>query len=156
MSFGEVRRLVGAEGASIVALVQRTLPDTWSDLAILAEAHREDARVWGLYTGGALVGFALVRVVLEEAELLLFGVEAARRREGLGRGLFEAVVDALAAEECSVIHLEVRAANLAAQRFYQALGFEEVGRRRAYYHSPSDDAVLMRRALGGPTSQRGW
>jgi ribosomal-protein-alanine N-acetyltransferase len=144
----EVRRLHGAEGEEIVLLVQRTLPDTWSDVAIIAEAHREDTRVLGLFADGGLVGFALVRVVMEEAELLLFGVDRSRRRQGLGRRLFDAVAGALQAEGRSVIHLEVRAANAVAQRFYTAVGFLEVGRRPRYYHSPPDDAVLMRRPLG--------
>jgi ribosomal-protein-alanine N-acetyltransferase len=39
--------------------------------------------------------------------------------------------------------LEVRAENTAAQKLYQACGFEVIGRRRRYYKAPVEDALLM-------------
>jgi ribosomal protein S18 acetylase RimI-like enzyme len=39
--------------------------------------------------------------------------------------------------------LEVRAQNAAAQKLYQACGFEVIGRRRRYYKAPVEDALLM-------------
>ncbi len=46
-------------------------------------------------------------------------------------------------------YLEVRPSNAAALRLYQRMGFEEIGRRRAYYPAGSarEDAIVMRRVL---------
>jgi ribosomal protein S18 acetylase RimI-like enzyme len=41
-----------------------------------------------------------------------------------------------------VVHLEVRASNEAARRFYGELGFDEVGARPRYYPD-GEDAVLL-------------
>jgi ribosomal-protein-alanine N-acetyltransferase len=41
------------------------------------------------------------------------------------------------------LHLEVRASNLAAIRFYQAQNFKQTGARPRYYADPEEDAVLM-------------
>jgi ribosomal-protein-alanine acetyltransferase len=142
-----VERLVGAAGIALVPLVERVLPGAWAEAEIQAEAHREDARVLALYQNDELLGFALFRVVLDEAELLLFGVDPARRREGLGRALFEGALEVLRGEQRSVVHLEVRAANASARSFYRALGFLELGLRRQYYRDPPDDAVRMSLAV---------
>ncbi len=42
------------------------------------------------------------------------------------------------------MELEVRACSDGARRLYERMGFIEVGRRRGYYETPTDDAVLMR------------
>ena len=114
-------RLYGDEGGRIAGLVAEVLPGTWSEVAILAEPHRADARVFLGQVGARDAAFALLRVVLDEAEL---------RAEG-----------------CSAVHLEVRSSNLAARRFYEAVGFAEIGARRGYYEAPPDDAIVMKRQL---------
>ena len=44
--------------------------------------------------------------------------------------------------------LEVRAGNEVAQQLYRRCGFEVIGRRRRYYKSPVEDALLMSVSLG--------
>ena len=82
--------------------------------------------------GTDIVGFALGRAVLREAELLLLAVRRDFQRKGVGLSLlrrFAAVANARGAER---LHLEVRDGNHAL-RLYTAAGFAEVGRRRNYY-----------------------
>ena len=82
--------------------------------------------------GAEIVGFALGRAVLREAELLLLAVRRDSQRKGVGLLLlrrFAAVANARGAER---LHLEVRDGNHAL-RLYTAAGFAEVGRRRNYY-----------------------
>jgi len=52
-------------------------------------------------------------------------------------------------EGAAAISLEVRAASPWALRLYGGLGFVATGRRRGYYHNPTDDAVIMRCAFAG-------
>lgn len=78
------------------------------------------------------VGFALNRIIFEEAELLLLGVRPAYRRRGIGRALLDrcsAKAQALGARR---LHLEVREGNHA-RLLYDAAGFAQVGNRRGYY-----------------------
>lgn len=140
-------RLYGDEGGRIAGLVAEVLPGTWSEVAILAEPHRADARVFLGQVGTRDAAFALLRVVLDEAELLLFGVAGDQRRTGLGRRFWVEIEAELRAEGCSAVHLEVRSSNLAARRFYEAVGFAEIGARRGYYEAPPDDAIVMKRQL---------
>ncbi|HYW15707.1 MAG TPA: ribosomal protein S18-alanine N-acetyltransferase [Allosphingosinicella sp.] len=80
-----------------------------------------------------VVGFALGRIVRDEAELLLLAVHRTSQGKGVGRMLldrFDAVAASKGAEQ---LHLEVREGNHAV-RLYSRNGYREVGRRRNYYN----------------------
>ncbi len=71
------------------------------------------------------------------------------RREGLGRRLLEAGLEALRGRGVYQVHLEVRQGNKAAQLLYRHQGFQPVGRRAGYYRNPVEDAIVLRLALPG-------
>ncbi|MDY8107851.1 GNAT family N-acetyltransferase [Fulvimarina sp. 2208YS6-2-32] len=79
------------------------------------------------------LGFVLARLVEGEAEILTIAVSTEARGRGVGRLLMDTVLAHLYAERADVIHLEVDEVNTAARALYRRLGFEEVGRRPAYY-----------------------
>jgi len=80
----------------------------------------------------AVVGFALVRAIMDEAELLLIAVAPAQRRRGVGTSLIRAAIAECSTGNIAKLHLEVRAGNDAVG-LYRAHGFTKVGERRAYY-----------------------
>lgn len=98
---------------------------------------------------GALCGFAVVMPLPDEAELLNLGVAPARQRAGIGRRLLQAVLDEVAAQGRTRVHLEVRAGNMPALGLYQAMDFQRVGLRKGYYPAATghEDAVLMAREV---------
>jgi ribosomal-protein-alanine N-acetyltransferase len=99
--------------------------------------------------GGAPGGFALSRVIADEAELLLLAVKPDCRRRGLGRALLRSAIAESQARGAARIHLEVRAGNDAVM-LYRAAGFEKVGQRRDYYRGPNGklfDAITYRRPI---------
>lgn len=104
----------------------------------------------GTFAVGDDAGFALGRVVLDEAELLTLAVDPARWRQGIGRSRlagFEQQAHALGA---ALAHLEVACHNLPAIALYTAAGWTEAGRRRGYYRTPdggTEDALLFRKIL---------
>ncbi|MDB5695818.1 MAG: ribosomal-protein-alanine acetyltransferase [Sphingomonas bacterium] len=77
-------------------------------------------------------GFALVRTVLDEVELLLLATVPAHRRRGVAATLLRALAGEARADGATRMHLEVRAGNDAAQ-LYLAQGFAKLGERRGYY-----------------------
>jgi ribosomal-protein-alanine N-acetyltransferase len=81
---------------------------------------------------GAVVGFALSRIVVDEAELLLLAVRRAAQRHGIGRRLLADFVALARARGAVRLHLEVRDGNRAIG-LYRAAGFALAGRRRNYY-----------------------
>jgi len=83
--------------------------------------------------GDEPVGFALNRILFDEAELLLLGVRPAFRRQGAGRALLDRSIAMAGALGANRLHLEVREGN-DARLLYDAAGFTQVGRRLGYYH----------------------
>ncbi len=81
---------------------------------------------------GAVAGFALARVILDEAELLLLATAPQHRRKGVGSALLRSVLAETRSRGGVRVHLEVRAGN-AAIALYRASGFAQVGERRNYY-----------------------
>ena len=92
-----------------------------------------------------LTGFALGRVVLDEAELLTLAVNPDLWRQGIGGAClaaFEAEAQQLGAKRA---YLEVAATNDPARNLYLGQGWTETGVRHGYYRHNSGpvDAILM-------------
>ncbi|WP_076069062.1 GNAT family N-acetyltransferase [Sphingomonas montana] len=94
-------------------------------------------------------GFALSRVVIDEAELLLLAVRPADRRAGIGLALLEHVAHAARTRGARRLFLEVRSGN-PARGLYDAAGFRAVGTRQGYYRGrdgTAHDAHTLERRL---------
>ncbi len=90
-----------------------------------------------------LRGFAIARCGLDEWEIENVVVAPEHRRRGIARDLVQKILrDAHDSGVPSVL-LEVRQSNTAARQLYEGLGFAGVGRRRAYYREPAEDALLL-------------
>ena len=88
-----------------------------------------------------VAGFLLARVLPDGAEILNFAVAPAVRRRGLGAAL----LDRFLRENPVETWAEVRESNRAALELYRSRKLDSIGRRRGYYHSPVEDALLLRR-----------
>src|SRR5271170_7609274 len=82
-----------------------------------------------------------------ELEILNCAVESNSRRCGIGAALLAAALQWAQTFQATQAILEVRAANLAALRFYARHKFEVVGRRPRYYTAPVEDALLLTATL---------
>lgn len=94
-----------------------SLPGVWFEIAWLNDEP---------------AGFALARVVADEAELLLIAILPAMRRRGVATALMRSIAANARERGATRLHLEVRANNEAV-RLYQAQGFTKIGERRDYY-----------------------
>lgn len=95
---------------------------------------------------GQTCGFALVRSVLEEAELLLIATHPSHRRAGIGSSLCREIFKWCGPNGTKTVFLEVREGNPALE-LYSNLGFKPVGRRENYYKGAGDsryDALTLR------------
>ena len=112
-----------------------SLPDVWLTFA------EEDGRA---------VGFALSRLLMDEAELLLLAVEPEARGHGVGRALIERSAAIAVEKGAHRLLLEVRDGNHALN-LYRDAGFEEIGRRPDYYRGldgTTRDALTLARPIG--------
>ena len=97
--------------------------------------------------GGPLAGYLVAWYVMDEGELANLAVVPSARRKGIGSSLLDAMFADADARGIRQIYLEVRESNDAARQLYAARGFEAIGRRKGYYRSPEEDALILRCTL---------
>jgi ribosomal-protein-alanine N-acetyltransferase len=101
-----------------------------------------------------ITGFAGFWLVEDEAHIGTLALHPAWRGRGLGEQLLAALLRRAADLGARLVTLEVRAGNHVAQRLYRKYGFEEVGRRKAYYRDNHEDALLMTAQMDDACRQR--
>lgn len=94
---------------------------------------------------GDLVGFSVLMSIVDEAHLLVIGIDRRHQRHGHGARLLQEVLATARAGGAAKLLLEVRAANAQAIAFYQGLGFAQIGVRRGYYPAVAgrEDALVF-------------
>ena len=98
-----------------------------------------------------IAGFALIRVVEDESELLTIAVDPKWRGRRVGQALLRAVFDDLRLTPARRMFLEVSEDNAAAIKLYAREGFATISSRKGYYPKADGSqatALVMARDLG--------
>jgi len=113
--------------------------EAWSRAQIEGALAMGHTHYWLIGAGGEApkegedaAGFALVRQIFDEAELLLFAIAPCWRRKGLGARLLYETLDGMKRSGVSKVMLEMRRGN-PAEYLYRNAGFSPVGLRPKYY-----------------------
>lgn len=133
----------------LTALEQICFPtDPWSE-ALYQAALDNPAVAVLLAQGedGAPLGYAVLSTVLDEGNLDNIAVAPEARRQGIADALLSALT-AFGREHLARLMLEVRSSNAPAIALYEKHGFATVGRRKNYYDTPREDAILMTLEFG--------
>lgn len=96
---------------------------------------------------GQAMGFLVGRSVSQddhEWEIENVAISGSARRRGLGSHLLGEFIRLARERGGREIFLEVRESNQAALKLYEKWAFVEAGRRKAYYHDPPEDALILR------------
>lgn len=94
--------------------------------------------------------FALIRVTLDEAELLTIATHPHYQRQGLAKQLLDEAEAAAIAQGAQAIFLEVAENNSAARALYDAKGYRKIGYRPGYYRQTDNNhiaALVLRKQL---------
>lgn len=94
-------------------------------------------------TDDAVIGFAGLWVMVDEAHVTTFAVDPRWRRHGVGELLLLALFDIAVTRRAREATLEVRLSNVPARRLYEKYGFRPVGIRPRYYSDNGEDALIM-------------
>jgi [ribosomal protein S18]-alanine N-acetyltransferase len=148
-------KLASARDAADIAglsrqLIEAGLPPAWPADRVLCHIRRSDSVVLTARCQDpaveAVAGFAIMQFGDTHAHLNLLAVDAAHQRRGLGRKLMNWLHASALVAGAFELSLELRAGNVIARRFYEALGYQSHGLIRGYYRGV-EDALRMRRDL---------
>lgn len=123
-------------------------PVVWSE-AMFLDCLATPYFAFSLSVDAQVQGYLLALQVLDEVTLMDVGVAPACRGLGYGRQLVSHLCEQAVGRHARQIFLEVRAGNQVAIDLYHSLGFEQLDRRKNYYHSPQgkEDGLMMRLEL---------
>ena len=141
--------VIDAEG--IAACHANCFSGAW-DVAFISRLLADPARLaWVVEDTAGLTAFLIAAQAADEMEILSIGVVPDTRRKGCARALLESFHQEAAARRASRVFLDVASRNKAARALYEAAGYVEVGRRRAYYDNPGDgapdDALVLQKTF---------
>ena len=119
----------------------------WSRQALKEELTNPAACFLVGEEAGEVLGYAGMHCAAGECYVDNVAVFPEARRQGVGRKLMEALLQAAAARGGEFLSLEVRPSNLEALALYRGLGFREGGRRRRFYDDPVEDGLLLTKDL---------
>jgi ribosomal-protein-alanine N-acetyltransferase len=129
----------------VVEIEREAYEYPWAD-GIFRDCLRVGYSSWVVTnTLGEVLGYALMSMAVGEAHILNLCVAPETRRQGLAQFLMKHLLMVARAADVTLVLLEVRASNTAAQRLYQQAGFKRLGVRKAYYPAPSgrEDALVL-------------
>lgn len=92
---------------------------------------------------GEAVGYVGMTWVLDEGYICNVAVAPDCRRQGIADRLIDALAQKSRELNLAFLTLEVRSGNAPAIALYEKHGFKAVGKRKNYYDSPKEDALLM-------------
>ncbi len=132
----------------LIELNNRCFPESKWDKTTWEKIISRGNFVLGLFFNKKeILAYILITIVLKEAELFKIGVCVNNRNLGIAHKLLVSSINELNKRHVEVIFLEVRADNGPAIKFYKKHGFQKVGLRKQYYHSPECDGHIYSKRL---------
>ena len=113
----------------------------WTLEQIQADLFQDQTWYVLAYDGAEVIGFLAVQENIFEAEVMQIAVKEAYRGQGIASVLFAQL------PTDKEIFLEVRKSNQRAQAFYKKEKMVVIAERKAYYHDPVEDAIIMKREI---------
>jgi ribosomal-protein-alanine N-acetyltransferase len=130
--------------SAVMALERQAHSHPWSE-GIMRDCLKPGYNGKLLEGDGALLGFGIWLLQLDECHILNLCVDPARQRQGHGRYLLQWMLRDASALGARMSLLEVRVNNRSAIALYEAMGYSEIGRRPGYYPSKKgrEDGLVM-------------
>ena len=119
--------------------------DNFWDYEILKEElnSRTSKYIVAKKSNNIIVGFAGIKIILDEADLMNIVTKKCCRHEGIASNIMDKLIEYCKQEKIKCINLEVNIQNSIAINFYKKYNFKEVGLRKKYYDN-TYDAILMK------------
>lgn len=145
----QVRRLQLDHLPLMMAIEREAFNLAWSASMMRDSLQAAHCQSWGIFaTEGELLGFGILAIVFDEAEILSMSISPRQQRKGYGEILLHLLLQKAKDSGATSILLEVRVSNIAAIKLYEKFGFHVTGVRHNYYPTEQaglrEDALLMR------------
>lgn len=121
----------------------------WSIDILKEDFKNENSKYIVAREGNEVLGFAGIKIILDNADIMNIAVRTNMRNLGIGSLLLQRLIKLTS---CSTMTLEVNENNIFAIRLYEKYDFKRIALRKKYYNN-MDNAVIMQKNLGGLTNE---
>ena len=140
----EIRTLSVNDARAMAAIERQIFSTPWSVNMCRAELANIYSCYWGAFEDYDLIAYAGLNIVAgEEGHITNVAVLPGHRRSGIAKRLIYEMLGL----DMRMYTLEVRESNAAAIALYNSFGFEILGKRKNYYYSPAEDALIMTKEM---------
>lgn len=139
-----IRKAISKDINAIIKIEQQRFPNPWKkdffareighDIAFFYVA--EDPETHGI------IGYIIFWIIQEIVELHKIAAALDTSKKGIGKKLFNFMLETSKEKKAEKIFLEVRKSNAKAIKFYQSNNCQYTGNRKDYYNNPKEDALL--------------
>ena len=117
----------------------------WNYNVFKEELQSENSKYLVAKLNNEIIGFAGIKIIIDEADIMNIVTKKAVRNRGVGTLLLSKIIYLCKKLNLNSISLEVNEINKSAIHLYGNFGFEKVGNRKNYYNS--SNAILMTKGL---------
>lgn len=151
------RWMIRRDIPDVLAIEQASFEYPWSEDDLLCCLRQENCVGRVATLNKEVVGFMvyIYRSHDDEIGLLNLAVDPQFRRLRVGAQMIGVLKDRLSHRKADGISLEVRETNLAAQLFFNSMGFRAISVIRDRYDDTDEDAYVMMYRLQLPTTLKG-
>jgi len=127
---------------SVLAIERLVYASPWNKTKFIDSINNKQTLASLIVTGDKVLGYMVALRSVDSADLLNICVHPDYQHRGLGRALFNYLVQQLQLLGINDIFIEVRQSNHSALLFYQTMGFEAIDIRKKYYSNLEDAKIL--------------
>lgn len=142
----EIRRAISDDAVGIGELEELIFSDPWDRKDIFSYICSDTGMCYTAKKDGKIVAYIIGRIIAPEGEIYRIATHPEYRRRGIAYRLLDYAVKTERGRGLECLFLEVRSKNIAARNLYHSYGFRQMGERKNYYSSPTDDAIIMVKA----------
>ena len=148
MSVNSFTRLLHLSDLPEMMKIERSSFDNpWSAQVMRDSLEAAHTKAIGLEVDTTLIGYIVLSIVLDEAEILSMTIHPDYQGQGYGKVLLTKGIHEVSRLGVKTLYLEVRVNNAVAIHLYEKLGFVRIGIRPRYYKNiqtgQQEDALLM-------------
>lgn len=119
--------------------------DFWNYSILKGELNSKNSIYFVAKDNEKIVGFAGMKIILDEAEIMNIVTKKDCRNQGIGKLLLKQLILESKNKNIKRINLEVNENNKIAIHLYEKFGFLQDGERKNYYNN--QNAILMSKIL---------
>ena len=139
----EVYKMSLTDLESIKEILVSDFDDFWNYSILKDELSNANSYYLVAKLDNEILGFAGIKYVLNDADIMNIVVKKSKRKSGIGSLLLKNIIELCKKLNVSTLFLEVNEKNLPAILLYKKFGFEEVGFRKNYYKE--NNAIVMKK-----------